>query len=188
MFAEFIPSLRDALMPYHRSIGILSALLTLPVLAWSGSQFFVSAWNGFRNHNTNMDTLVALGTGAAWAYSAVVVLAPHLFPAGTAGMYFEVAVIVIALILLGQALEVRAKSRRRCIRKLGATSQNGARHPGGREVDSLELLFVEYGLFRKARRCVDCVILKANCPTVGDGHPCPFIKTGRSVTGASVND
>ncbi|HEY1404637.1 MAG TPA: YHS domain-containing protein, partial [Pyrinomonadaceae bacterium] len=119
MFAEFVPSWREALMHWHREIGIAASILTLPVLAWSGSQFFVSAWNGLRNHNTNMDTLVALGTGSAWAYSTVVAIAPGLFPAGTAGMYFEVAVIVIALILLGQALEIRAKSRSSAaIRKL----------------------------------------------------------------------
>ena len=91
MFAEFVPSWRDALMPYHRLIGFASALVTLPVLAWSGRQFFESAWNGLLNHNTNMDTLVALGTGAAWLYSAAAVVAPGLFPAGTSGMYFEVA-------------------------------------------------------------------------------------------------
>ncbi|HWS89853.1 MAG TPA: heavy metal translocating P-type ATPase [Pyrinomonadaceae bacterium] len=111
MFAEFVPAWGHALMPYHRIIGVVSAVLTLPVLAWSGRQFFESAWNGLLNHNTNMDTLVALGTGAAWAYSTVAVVAPRLFPAGTTGMYFEVAVIVVALILLGQALELRAKSR-----------------------------------------------------------------------------
>jgi Cu+-exporting ATPase len=111
MFMEFVPSVREALMPYHRVIGIGVALLTLAVLAWSGRQFFESAWNGLLNHNTNMDTLVALGTGAAWIYSTAAVVAPWLFPAGTRGMYFEVAVIVIALILLGQALEARAKSR-----------------------------------------------------------------------------
>jgi YHS domain-containing protein len=65
MFAEFVPAWRHALMPYHRIIGIVSAVVTLPVLAWSGRQFFESAWNGLLNHNTNMDTLVALGTGAA---------------------------------------------------------------------------------------------------------------------------
>lgn len=137
MFAEFIPSLREALMPYHRVIGIVSAVLTLPVLAWSGGQFFAGAWNGFRNHNTNMDTLVALGTGAAWTYSTVVVLAPNLFPAGTAGMYFEVAVIVIALILLGQALEMRAKRRSSAaIRKLLELQAKQARViRDGREMD-----------------------------------------------------
>jgi Cu+-exporting ATPase len=111
MFAEFIPTWREAIMHWHQTIGILSALVTLPVLIWSGNQFFVGAWNNFRNHNTNMDTLVALGTGAAWVYSTIGVFAPELFPAGTTGMYFEVAVIVIALILLGQALEMRAKRR-----------------------------------------------------------------------------
>jgi Cu+-exporting ATPase len=111
MFAEFIPALNDSLMHYGRAVGIISALLTLPVLAWSGNQFFAGAWNGFRNHNTNMDTLVALGTGAAWAYSAFVVFAPRLFPPAATGTYFEVAVIVIALILLGQSLEMRAKGR-----------------------------------------------------------------------------
>ncbi|HYO91702.1 MAG TPA: YHS domain-containing protein, partial [Pyrinomonadaceae bacterium] len=137
MFAEVIPAWRHALMPYHSAIGIVSALITLPVLAWSGSQFFAGAWNGFLNHNTNMDTLVALGTGAAWAYSTVVVLAPGLFPAGTAGMYFEVAVIVIALILLGQALEMRAKRRSSAaIRKLLELQAKRARViRDGREID-----------------------------------------------------
>ena len=59
-----------------------------------------------------MDTLVALGTGAAWLYSTLVALAPGLFPPGTAGMYFDVAVIVITLVVLGQALEIRAKADR----------------------------------------------------------------------------
>src|SRR5919107_1125618 len=88
MFAEFVPSLREAMMHYHRLIGFASAVVTLPVLAWSGRQFFESAWNGLRNHNTNMDTLVALGTGAAWVYSVVALAAPGLFPAGTAGGCF----------------------------------------------------------------------------------------------------
>ncbi|HEX8720668.1 MAG TPA: copper-translocating P-type ATPase [Pyrinomonadaceae bacterium] len=137
MFAEFVPAWREALMPYHRAAGVASAILTLPVLAWSGRQFFESAWNGLRNHNTNMDTLVALGTGAAWGYSTFAVLAPGLFPAGTTGMYFEVAVIVIALILLGQALEARAKSRSgAAIRKLLELQAKTARViRGGRELD-----------------------------------------------------
>src|SRR5215207_1012860 len=137
MFAEFVPAWRQALMPYHRAVGVVSAVLTLPVLAWSGRQFFESAWNGLRNHNTNMDTLVALGTGAAWVYSTVAVLAPGLFPAGTSGMYFEVAVIVVALILLGQALELRAKSRSSAaLKKLLELQAKTARViRGGRELD-----------------------------------------------------
>src|ERR1044072_1474629 len=137
MFAEFVPSWSHALMPYHRIIGVVSAVVTLPVLAWSGRQFFESAWNGLRNHNTNMDTLVALGTGAAWVYSTVAVVAPWLFPAGTTGMYFEVAVIVIALILLGQALEWRARSRSSAaLKKLLELQAKTARVVrGGKELD-----------------------------------------------------
>jgi Cu+-exporting ATPase len=111
MLIDIVPTLRDALMPWHQVIGMAAAVLTFPVLAWSGSQFFVGAWNNFRNHNANMDTLVALGTGSAWLYSTLVAVWPGLFPAGTSGMYFDVAVIVIALVVLGQALEMRAKSR-----------------------------------------------------------------------------
>src|SRR2546422_10788904 len=98
---------------------MLASLLTVPVLAWSGGQFFQGAWNSFKNHNANMDTLVALGTGAAWLYSTVSALFPGFFPQGAGGMYFDVAAIVIALIVLGQALETRAKAKSSsAIRKL----------------------------------------------------------------------
>ncbi|HZT59854.1 MAG TPA: YHS domain-containing protein, partial [Pyrinomonadaceae bacterium] len=91
MLAEYVPAMHDVLMSRQQLIGIALAALTLPVLAWSGGQFFAGAWNNFRNHNANMDTLVALGTGSAWAYSTVVAVAPRLFPEGTRGMYFDVS-------------------------------------------------------------------------------------------------
>lgn len=196
MFAEFVPEWRHALMPYHSVIGIVSALVTLPVLAWSGSQFFAGAWNGFRNHNTNMDTLVALGTGAAWAYSAVVVLAPGLFPAGTAGMYFEVAVIVIALILLGQALEMRAKRRSSAaIRKLLELQARRARViRDGREIDVPveEVVVGDTVLVRPGEKVpVDGRILEGESAideSLVTGESVPVDKTpGDAVVGASVN-
>jgi Cu+-exporting ATPase len=196
MFAEFVPSLRDVLMPYHRTIGIFSALLTLPVLAWSGNQFFVSTWNGFRNHNTNMDTLVALGTGSAWMYSTVVALAPHLFPAGTGGTYFEVAVIVIALILLGQALEIRAKSRSSAaIKKLLELQAKTARViRDGREIDvPIEDVIVgDTVLVRPGEKVpVDGVILEGESAideSVITGESVPVDKrSGDQVIGSSVN-
>jgi P-type Cu+ transporter len=119
MLIEIYPGLGERFAPWHSEIGIFSALITLPVLLWSGNQFFLGAWNNFRNHNTNMDTLVALGTGSAWIYSTLVAIAPQLFPTGTRGMFFDVAVIVIALVVLGQALEMKARSRSgSAIRKL----------------------------------------------------------------------
>jgi P-type Cu+ transporter len=196
MFAEFVPAWRHALMPYHRLIGIVSAVVTLPVLAWSGRHFFESAWNGLLNHNTNMDTLVALGTGAAWAYSTVAVLAPSLFPAGTAGMYFEVAVIVIALILLGQALEMRAKSRSSAaIRKLLELQAKTARViRDGREVDVPveEVVVGDTVLVRPGEKVpVDGTILEGESAideAIVTGESVPVDKrAGDAVIGSSVN-
>jgi Cu+-exporting ATPase len=196
MFAEFVPSWREMLMNWHREIGIAASLLTLPVLAWSGSQFFVSAWNGLRNHNTNMDTLVALGTGSAWAYSTMVAIVPGLFPVGTRGMYFEVAVIVIALILLGQALEMRAKSRSSAaIRKLLELQAKTARVlRDGREVDvPIEEVFVgDTVLVRPGEKVpVDGVILEGESAideSVVTGESIPVDKrAGEHVIGSSIN-
>jgi P-type Cu+ transporter len=196
MFAEFVPAWREALMPYHQIMGILSAVISLPVLLWSGSQFFTSAWNGLRNHNTNMDTLVALGTGAAWLYSAVVVLAPGLFPAGTAGMYFEVAAIVIALILLGQALEIHAKSRSSAaIRKLLELQAKTARViRNGQEVDIPieEVAVGDTVLVRPGEKIpVDGVIIEGESAvdeSVVTGESVPADKrAGDGVIGASIN-
>ncbi|HYG79088.1 MAG TPA: heavy metal translocating P-type ATPase [Pyrinomonadaceae bacterium] len=196
MLAEFVPAWNEALMPWHGVIGVVSAVVTLPVLAWSGSQFFVSAWNGLRNHNTNMDTLVALGTGAAWIYSAFVVFAPWLFPAGTRGMYFEVAVIVIALILLGQALEMRAKSRSSAaIRKLLELQAKTARViRGGREIDVPieEVVVGDTVLVRPGEKVpVDGVILEGESAideSMVTGESVPVDKKpGEQVIGSSVN-
>jgi P-type Cu+ transporter len=196
MLAEFLPAWGEALMPWHSTIGNLSAILTFPVLAWSGNQFFVGAWNGLRNHNTNMDTLVALGTGAAWAYSAVVVFAPRLFPAGTRGMYFEVAVIVIALILLGQALEMRAKSRSSAaIKKLLELQAKTARViRGGKEIDIPieEVVVGDTVLVRPGEKIpVDGVILEGESAideSVVTGESVPVDKKpGDTVIGSSIN-
>lgn len=196
MFIDFVPEWRHALMPYHRIIGIASAILTFPVLAWSGGHFFISAWNGLRNHNTNMDTLVALGTGAAWIYSTVVVFAPGLFPTGTAGMYFEVAVIVIALILLGQALEMRAKKRSSAaIRKLLELQAKSARViRNGLELDIpiSEVVVGDVVLVRPGERVpVDGIILEGESAideSIVTGESVPVEKKPKdAVIGSSVN-
>jgi Cu+-exporting ATPase len=196
MFAEFVPAWRHALMPYHRLVGVVSAVVTLPVLAWSGRQFFESAWNGLRNHNTNMDTLVALGTGAAWVYSTVAVVAPRLFPAGTTGMYFEVAVIVVALILLGQALELRARSRSSAaLRKLLELQAKTARVVrDGKEVDVPveEVVVGDIVLVRPGEKVpVDGRVVEGESAvdeSVVTGESVPVDKRpGDYVTGASVN-
>jgi Cu+-exporting ATPase len=143
-----------------------------------------------------MDTLVALGTGAAWAYSTVVAIAPQLFPYGTAGMYFEVAVIVIALILLGQALEMRAKSRSSAaIKKLLELQAKTARViRGGKEMDVPieDVVAGDTVLVRPGEKVpVDGVIIEGESAideAVVTGESVPVDKrAGDEVIGSSVN-
>lgn len=84
---------------------------TLAVMAVAGKQFYNGAWQAFKNHAANMDTLIALGTGTAWLYSMVVVITPNLLPEVARHVYFEASAMIIGLISLGLALEVKARGR-----------------------------------------------------------------------------
>ena len=92
-------------------IWLAIGVATLAILATAGRHFFIGAWKACRNHNANMDTLIALGTGAAWWYSMVVVLVPTALPEAARHVYFEASAMIIGLINLGQALEVRARGK-----------------------------------------------------------------------------
>ena len=85
--------------------------LATPVVLWAGWPFFVRAWASVVNRSLNMFSLIALGTGAAYLYSVVALLAPGLFPPGAAAVYFEAAAVITVLVLLGQVLELRARQR-----------------------------------------------------------------------------
>jgi P-type Cu+ transporter len=106
---EWVPELQA--LPHHqvRWLWALTGFLTLPILTWVGGRFFVRGWKAARKGAPNMDTLVAMGTGAAFLYSVVAVGAPGLFPEGTAHPFFEAAAVIITLVVLGQALEARAR-------------------------------------------------------------------------------
>ncbi|GAB2527039.1 heavy metal translocating P-type ATPase [Microbulbifer agarilyticus] len=86
-------------------------LVTLAVLVFCGGHFYTGAWQAFRHHSATMDTLVALGTGTAWLFSMLVVLLPQILPESARHVYFEASAMIIGLINLGQALEVRARGR-----------------------------------------------------------------------------
>jgi len=86
-------------------------VLTLIVMAATGGHFYTGAWKAFRHHNANMDTLIALGTGTAWLYSIVVASIPGALPEMARHVYFEASAMIIGLINLGQALELRAKGK-----------------------------------------------------------------------------
>ncbi|QWF33707.1 heavy metal translocating P-type ATPase [Pseudoalteromonas sp. SiA1] len=86
-------------------------IVTLVVMAIAGKQFYNGAWQSFKNHTANMDTLIALGTGTAWLYSMVVVIAPSVLPEVARHVYFEASAMIIGLINLGLAFEVKARGR-----------------------------------------------------------------------------
>jgi Cu+-exporting ATPase len=116
MIAELLPGrpLQRALTPGARA-WVEMALAT-PVVLWGGWPFFVRGWASLVSRNLNMFTLIALGVGAAYGYSVVATLAPGLVPAsfgmdGEAAIYFEPAAVIVTLVLLGQVLELRARSR-----------------------------------------------------------------------------
>ena len=100
-----------------RTLDWTELALATPVVLWGGWPFFVRGWQSLVRRRLNMFTLIALGTGVAWAYSIVGAIAPQLFPAsfrtmhGGVGLYFEAAAVIVTLVLLGQVLELRARER-----------------------------------------------------------------------------
>jgi Cu+-exporting ATPase len=115
--SEMIPG-----QPVQHALGAgamnwIQAVLATPVVLWGGAPFFARGWASLRTRHLNMFTLIALGTGVAYAYSVVATLMPGLFPpslrghGGTVPVYFEAAAVITVLVLLGQVLELRARSR-----------------------------------------------------------------------------
>ncbi|MFA7535841.1 MAG: heavy metal translocating P-type ATPase [Desulfuromonadales bacterium] len=126
----------------------IQLLLATPVVLWGGWVFFVRGWQSLVNRNLNMFTLIALGTGVAWVYSVVAVFAPGVFPpsfrdeAGEVAVYFEAAAVIVTLVLLGQVLELRARSRTgaaiRALLGLAPKTARRLREDGGEEDVPLE--------------------------------------------------
>jgi Cu+-exporting ATPase len=126
-----------------RAIGWIEFFLAAPVVLWGGWPFFERGWASLVNRSLNMFTLIALGTGTAYLYSVVAILFPQIFPAsfrvmGAVPVYFEAAAAITTLVLLGQVLELRARSRTSAaIRALLALSPKTARlvRADGTEID-----------------------------------------------------
>ena len=99
-----------------RSVQWLQFALATPVVLWGGWPFFVRGWRSLQTMNLNMFTLIGLGVAVAWTYSVAALLLPQRFPevmrmaGGTVPVYFEAAAVITALVLLGQVLELRARS------------------------------------------------------------------------------
>jgi Cu+-exporting ATPase len=113
--------------------------VTLFVMVWGGRQIYARAWAALRHHTANMNTLIAVGTGAAFVYSLAATIAPHRLAAAGASpdVYYEAVILIIALVLLGSALEARAKHQTtRALRELAKLQPSTARvRRDGREED-----------------------------------------------------
>ncbi len=178
-------------------------LLATPVVLWGGWPFFVRAVKSVRHLSPNMFTLIAIGTGVAWAYSIVAVLAPGIFPdtfrneAGRVAIYFEAAAVIVTLVLLGQVLEGKARARTSsAIRSLLDLAPETARRVNEQGNDQeVPLDEVEQGDRLRVRPGekipVDGVVLEGRS-TVDEsmvtGEPTPVEKAEHEqVTGGTVN-
>ena len=119
-----LPGWHATILAGSRSIDVtlmtvvnwVGLICSMPVVFWAGAPFFARGWASIRNRQPNMFTLIALGVGAAWLFSAAATLVPQIFPAsfrahGTIETYFDTAVVITVLVLLGQVLELRARGR-----------------------------------------------------------------------------
>jgi P-type Cu+ transporter len=181
----------------------LQLVLATPVVLWAGWPFFQRGWASVVNRSLNMFTLIALGTGMAYVYSVVGALAPGLFPAsfrthgGEVGLYFEAAAVITVLVLLGQVLELRARSQTSsAIRALLRLAPPTARRlrPDGTEED-VPLEHVQVGDRLRVRPGekvpVDGVVLEGRSAvdeSMVTGESMPVEKTpGSRVIGGTVN-
>ena len=148
--SDYFPGLNlHHYVPPLLSVWIQFVLAT-PVVLWAGLPFFVRGWASVRNRSLNMFSLIALGVGAAYAYSLVATLAPGLFPdglrqeGGTIPAYYEAAAVITVLVLLGQVLELRAREQTggaiRALLNLAPKTARRLREDGEDEEISLDLV------------------------------------------------
>jgi Cu+-exporting ATPase len=200
--AHLIPGLDLARwIPPRVNLWIQFALST-PVVLWAGWPFFVRAWRSVVTWNLNMFTLIALGVGAAYAYSVIATLAPGIFPdsfriMGEIAVYFEPAAAIVVLVLLGQVLELRARSRTSsAIRNLLGLAPKTARRIEAdgteRDVPLSEIHVGERLRVRPGERVpVDGALLEGKSTideSMVTGEPIPVEKEpGAPLTGGTVN-
>ncbi|MFU2076548.1 heavy metal translocating P-type ATPase [Gallibacterium anatis] len=177
-------------------------VLSLPIVLWAGLPFFSRGWQSLANRSPNMWTLIALGTGAAFVYSVVATAAPGIFPAsfvsmGRVGVYFEAAAVIISLTLLGQMLELKARSQTSAAIKtlLGLAPKTARRIGQGGAEEDVPLSHIHIGDLLRVRPGekvpVDGVVVEGASSvdeSMLTGEPLPVRKaTGDKVIGATLN-
>ncbi|NJM11775.1 MAG: heavy metal translocating P-type ATPase, partial [Synechococcaceae cyanobacterium SM1_2_3] len=196
MMAEMVGWLPMLTTAAGQVFWIVVGLLTLAAMIYSGGHFFMGAWRQFRHHSANMDTLIALGTGAAWLYSMLVTLFPASVPSLARHAYFEAAVTIIALINLGSALESRARGKASAaIQRLIGLQPKTARIVEGDQERDAPIETIAVGMLIRVRPGekipVDGEVVSGRS-TVDEamltGEALPVTKAeGETVTGGSLN-
>jgi len=185
-----------------RTLDWVELAMATPVVLWGGWPFFVRGWQSVARRRLNMFTLIALGTGVAWAYSVVGAIAPAVFPAsfrdhqGGVGLYFEAAAVIVTLVLLGQVLELRAREQTgSAIRALLNLAPKTAHlvEDGKEHTVPLDLVLAGDRLRVKPGEAVpvDGIIVEGQSAideSMLTGEPLPVSKeSGSAVTGGSIN-
>ncbi|MBT2559288.1 copper-translocating P-type ATPase [Hymenobacter sp. ISL-91] len=191
------PAMMARVNMHWLNYGLL--VLTLPVLFYSGREFFTSAWNGFKHRAANMDTLIAVGTGAAFLYSLAATVVPGWFMRRglMPEVYYDTTATIIALILLGKVLELRAKTQTSAaIKALMGLQAKTARvvRPDGQEVD-VPIEQVQLGdlvVVRPGEKVATDGVIEEGTSAVDEamltGESLPVEKkTGDPVFGATLN-
>ncbi len=203
MIASVLPGRPlEHLLP-HAAMGWLELTLATPVVLWGGWPFFVRGWQSVVNRSPNMFTLIALGVAVAFGYSVAAVLVPGAFPAsfrdasGRVGTYFEAAAVIVTLVLLGQVMELRARSRTGAALRalLGLAPATARRIAADGSESDVALGAVAVGDRLRVRPGekvpVDGVLLEGHSAVdeaLVSGEPIPVEKTaGDRVVGGTVN-
>lgn len=187
----------------NKGLNIIQLVLATPVVVWGAKPFFIKGWQSIKTMNLNMFTLIAIGTGAAYLFSIVATFFPDIFPpsfkdhSGQVGVYFEAAAVITTLVLLGQVLELRARSQTSgAIRSLLELAPPTARRVDeqGQEVEvSLEEVKTGDKLrIRPGEKVpVDGLVINGESridESMVTGEPMPVSKSvNDSVTGGTVN-
>ena len=199
MGSHFIPGMHELIGNTigHQTSWLIQFVLTTLVLAIPGRRFFSSGIPALLSGKPDMNSLVVLGTVAAWGYSVVALFAPQLFPAGTRAVYFEAACVITTLILAGRYLEARAKGRtgaaiERLIGLQPSTALVGAQRDTATEVPISNIASGDTIHVRPGERiAVDGEVISGNSyvdESMITGEPTPVAKdTGAQVVGGTIN-